>query len=50
LSPLPVFGGAAVSKRKVVSSGDIRLAELLRSDLLESQNQALEVRKGQKRG
>src|SRR5712692_580022 len=49
LSPLPVFGGA-VSKRKVVSSGDIRLAELLRSDLLESQKQAHEVRKGQKRG
>jgi len=30
-----------VSKRKVVSSGDIRLAELLRSDLLESRNQGL---------
>jgi tetratricopeptide (TPR) repeat protein len=50
LAPLPVFGRAAVSKRKVVSSGDVRLAELLRSDLLESRNQSAEVRKGQKRG
>lgn len=50
LSPLPVFGRAAISKRKVVSSGDVRLAELLRSDLLEPQNQAVEIRKGQKRG
>ena len=50
LAPLPVFGRAAVSKRKMVSSGDVRLAELLRSDLLELQNPAAEVRKGQKRG
>jgi len=50
LSPLPVFGGATMSKRKIVSSGDIRLAELLRSDLLESRKQGLEIRKGQKRG
>lgn len=50
LAPLPVFGRAAVAKRKVVSSGDVRLAELLRSDLLESKNNAAEVRKGQKRG
>jgi tetratricopeptide (TPR) repeat protein len=50
LAPLPVFGRAAVSKRKVVSSGDVRLVELLRSDLLELQKPAAEVRKGQKRG
>jgi tetratricopeptide (TPR) repeat protein len=50
LTPLPVFGRAALSKRKVVSSGDVRLAELLRSDLLELQRPAAEVRKGQKRG
>lgn len=48
LAPLPVFGRAAVSRRKVVSSTDVRLAELLRSDLLELQNPAAEVRKGQK--
>jgi len=49
LAPLPVFGRTAVSKRKVVSSGDVRLVELLRSDLLELQKPADEVRKGQKR-
>jgi tetratricopeptide (TPR) repeat protein len=50
LAPLPVFGRTAVSKRKIVSSGDVRLAELLRGDLSELQNQAAEIRKGQKRG
>jgi tetratricopeptide (TPR) repeat protein len=49
LAPLPVFGRAAVSSRKVVTSGDVRFAELLRSDLLDSQS-SLESRKGQKRG
>jgi len=39
-----------MSKRKVVSSGAVRLAELLRSDLLELQKPPAEVRKGQKRG
>jgi tetratricopeptide (TPR) repeat protein len=48
LAPLPVFGRATVANRKVVTSGDVRLAELLRSDLLEPQT--AEVRKGQKRG
>lgn len=50
LAPLPVFGRAAVSKRKVVSNGDARLAELLRSDLLDPQRTVAEERKGQKRG
>lgn len=50
LAPLPVFGRAAVSKRKVIRSGDVRLAELLRSDLLDLQKPAAEARKGQKRG
>ena len=50
LTPLPVFGRAAVSKRKVVSSGDPRLAELLRSDLLELNKPPADMRKGQKRG
>ena len=50
LTPLPVFGRAAVSRRKVVSSGDARLAELLRSDLLDLQNPSEAMRKGQKRG
>jgi len=50
LAPLPVFGRAAVSKRKLVTSGDVRLAELLRSDLLDLKRPADEVRKGQKRG
>ncbi len=49
LAPLPVFGRAAVSSRKVVTSGDERLVELLRSDMLDSHASA-EVRKGQKRG
>ena len=47
LAPLPVFGRAAVSSRKVVTSGDVRLVELLRSDLLDSTT--AEARKGQKR-
>ena len=46
LVPLPVFGRTAVSSRKVVTSGNGRLVELLRSDLLDSQ---VESRKGQKR-
>ena len=50
LAPLPVFGRAAVSSRKVVTSGDVRLAELLRSDLLDSQTASSDVRKSQKRG
>ncbi|MFY9555346.1 MAG: tetratricopeptide repeat protein [Blastocatellia bacterium] len=50
LAPLPVFGRTAVSKRRLVSSGDVRLAELLRSDMLELQNSGADVRKGQKRG
>jgi tetratricopeptide (TPR) repeat protein len=49
LAPLPVFGRAAVSSRKVVTSGDVRLAELLRSDLLGSQLASADIRKGQKR-
>jgi tetratricopeptide (TPR) repeat protein len=50
LAPLPVFGRAAVSKRKVVNSGDMRLAELLRSDLLAIHKSVADDRKGQKRG
>ena len=50
LAPLPVFGRAAVSKRKVIRSGDFRLAELLRGDLLDLQKPSAEARKGQKRG
>lgn len=50
LAPLPVFGRAPVSKRKVIRSGDFRLAELLRSDLLDLQKPSAEARKGQKRG
>ncbi len=46
LAPLPVFGRAKVSNRKVVTSGDVRLVELLRSDLLDSGEVAI---KGQKR-
>jgi tetratricopeptide (TPR) repeat protein len=49
LAPLPVFGRAAVANRKVVTSGDERFAELLRSDLFEFKNQPAEARKGQKR-
>lgn len=48
LAPLPVFGRAAVANRKVVTSGDVRLAELLRSDLLESQTATTQVRKGKR--
>ncbi|HKP85788.1 MAG TPA: tetratricopeptide repeat protein [Blastocatellia bacterium] len=50
LAPLPVFGRAAVANRKIVTSGDVRLAELLRSDLLESQTAVTQLRKGHKRG
>ena len=50
LAPLPVFGRAAVSSRKVVTSGDVRLAELLRNDLLDSQIGSSDMRKSQKRG
>jgi len=48
LSPLPVFGRAAVTNRKVVTSGDGRLAELLRNDLLGASEPG-EARKGHKR-
>jgi tetratricopeptide (TPR) repeat protein len=37
LAPMPVFGRAAVSSRKVVTNGDVRIVELLRSDLLSSE-------------
>ena len=37
LAPMPVFGRAAVSSRKVVTNGDMRIVELLRSDLLDSE-------------
>jgi tetratricopeptide (TPR) repeat protein len=50
LAPLPVFGRTAVANRKVVTSGDVRLAELLRSDLLESQSATTQMRKSHKRG
>jgi tetratricopeptide (TPR) repeat protein len=50
LAPLPVFGRTAVANRKVVTSGDVRLAELLRSDLLESQTATTQLRKSHKRG
>jgi tetratricopeptide (TPR) repeat protein len=49
LAPLPVFGRAAVSSRKVVTSGDERFAELLRSDLLDPKTASSEARKGSKR-
>jgi tetratricopeptide (TPR) repeat protein len=49
LAPLPVFGRAAVANRKVVTSGDERFAELLRSDLLEFKSQPADARKGHKR-
>jgi tetratricopeptide (TPR) repeat protein len=48
LAPLPVFGRATVTNRKVVTSGDGRLAELLRSDLLGA-TESGEARKGHKR-
>jgi len=47
LAPLPVFGRAAVSNRKVVTNGDVRLVELLRDDLLDAN---VELRKSPKRG
>jgi tetratricopeptide (TPR) repeat protein len=50
LAPLPVFGRSAVSNRKVLTSGDVRLTELVRSDLLNTHSPAYEARKGQKRG
>jgi tetratricopeptide (TPR) repeat protein len=50
LAPLPVLGRTAMASRKVVTSGDVRLTELLRSDLLESQNEITGIRKSQKRG
>jgi tetratricopeptide (TPR) repeat protein len=49
LAPLPVFGRTAVTSRKLVTSGDARLAELLRSDLLELPKAVAEARKGHKR-
>jgi hypothetical protein len=49
LAPLPVFGRTAVAKRKVVTSGDERLVELLRNDLLEPALVESESRKGHKR-
>jgi tetratricopeptide (TPR) repeat protein len=50
LAPLPVFGRTAVANRKVVTSGDERLVELLRNDLLEPALVESESRKGHKRG
>ena len=50
LAPLPVFGRAALTSRKVVTSGDVRLAQLLKSDLLESHHPSGEDRKSPKRG
>jgi tetratricopeptide (TPR) repeat protein len=49
LAPLPVFGRALTQTRKVVTGVDVRLAELLRSDLLDPQYAAGEERKDQKR-
>ena len=49
LSPLPVFGRALTAARKVVTGPDVRLAELLRRDLLDSHNQISGDRKPQKR-
>ncbi len=49
LAPLPVFGRATVSSRKVVTSGDVRLAELIRNDLFNSPPNGID-RKGHKRG
>ncbi|HJZ69970.1 MAG TPA: hypothetical protein VKF81_17720, partial [Blastocatellia bacterium] len=48
LAPLPVLGRTVVARRKATSSHDLRLAELLRNDLLEWQDSG--SRKGQKRG
>jgi tetratricopeptide (TPR) repeat protein len=50
LAPLPVFGRANLSKRKLVTSGDVRFADLLRSDLLSARYPVAESRKSQKRG
>jgi tetratricopeptide (TPR) repeat protein len=50
LAPMPVFGRAPVSGKKVVTSGDVRLTELLRSDLLSSNPNLTQARKGQRRG
>lgn len=50
LAPLPVFGRANLSKRKLVTSGDVRFADLLRSDLLSVRYPVAESRKSQKRG
>jgi tetratricopeptide (TPR) repeat protein len=49
LAPLPVFGTTAIASRKVVSRGDARLTELLRSDLLDAQSKESSMRKSQKR-
>ncbi|HEY6332064.1 MAG TPA: tetratricopeptide repeat protein [Blastocatellia bacterium] len=49
LAPRPVFGRATVTSKKIVTSGDVRLAELLRSDLFESPSAPDQARKGQKR-
>lgn len=48
LAPLPVFGRTALSSRKVLTSGDVRLTELVRSDLLSTQSAGQEG-KGHKR-
>ena len=45
LAPLPVFGRTTLTNRKIVTSGDVRLAELLRNDLAGE----AEAGKGQKR-
>ena len=37
LAPMPVFGRTAVSSRKVVTNGDVRIVELLRNDLLDTE-------------
>jgi tetratricopeptide (TPR) repeat protein len=50
LAPLPVFGRASVARHKAAGGHDVRLAELLRSDLLELQDSAAGSRKGQRRG
>lgn len=50
LAPLPAFGRTAITSRKVVTSGDARLSELLRDDLLRSRHTGEdEITKGQKR-
>lgn len=37
VAPLPLFGRTSIAGRKVVTSGDVRIAELLRDDLLEAE-------------